>query len=122
MKAIFISRTRPLGAIGVLLLALSGLGAGQAPAVHKIEPPNWWVDFRSDLSLLLTGENLSGAQVVTASKAVKILGSDASANGHYLFVRLQILSSTPSTVLLDVNSASGSTSVRLPLLSRADSH
>lgn len=121
MKAIFISRTRPLGAIGVLLLALSGLGAGQAPAVHKIEPPNWWVDFRPDLSLLLTGENLSGAQVVTASKAVKILGSDTSANGQYLFVRLQVLSSTPSTVLLDVNTASGSTSARLPLLSRADS-
>ena len=105
----------------VLLLALSGLGAGQAPVVRKIEPPNWWVDFMPDLSLLLTGENLSGAHAATASKGVRILGSDASANGHYLFVRLQVLSPTPSTILLEVNTPSGSTSVRLPLLFRADS-
>jgi len=121
MKAIIISRTRLLGAMIVLLLALSGLGAGQAPVVRKIEPPNWWVDFMPDLSLLLTGENLSGAHAATASKGVRILGSDASANGHYLFVRLQVLSPTPSTILLEVNTPSGSTSVRLPLLFRADS-
>ncbi len=119
MKAIF--WIRPLGAIGILLLALSSLGAGQAPAVHKIDPPNWWVDFAPKLTLLLTGENLSGAQVATTSRTVTVLGSDASANGHYLFVRLQVSSSNPATPQLEVRTIYGSTTVRLPLLSRADS-
>src|SRR5208282_1639182 len=78
-------------------------------------------DFTPDLSLLLTGENLSGAHVTTTSKAVRILDSNASANGHYLFVQLQVSYSAPTTASLDLNTASGTTSVRLPILSRADS-
>jgi glycosidase len=95
--------------------------AASAPMVHKIDPPNWWVNYTPELTLLLTGENLSGAHVVSASKAVEVLSSDASQNGHYLFVRLKISASRSATGELKVNTASGSTSVRLPLLARADS-
>lgn len=92
-----------------------------SPAVRKIDPPNWWVNYTPELTLLLTGENLSGAHVVSASKSVAVLGSHVSQNGHYLFVRLKISNSQPVTVQLKVNTASGSTSVQLPLLERADS-
>ncbi len=92
----------------------------QAPAVHKVDPPNWWVNYTPELTLLLTGENLSAAHVVSASKSVSVLGSDASQDGHYLFVHLKISASRPATAQLRVNTASGSTSVQLPLLARAD--
>src|ERR1700684_3666324 len=72
-------------------------GAGQIPVVHKpvvhkIEPPNWWVNYTPELTLLLTGENLSGARVESATKGLTALGAEASANGHYLFVHLQLSS------------------------------
>ena len=92
------------------------------PVVRKIEPPNWWVNYTPELTLLLTGENLSDAHVGGASNGVRVVGSHASQNGHYLFVRLQLSSSRPETAQIEVNTASGSTSVQLQLLARADSH
>ncbi|MGA2357113.1 MAG: alpha-amylase family glycosyl hydrolase, partial [Terriglobales bacterium] len=90
------------------------------PAVHKVEPPNWWVNYTPDFTLLLTGENLFGARAVSASKGVVVRGVDGSANGHYLFVRLKISSSRTETAQLRLSTASGSTSIQLPLLARAD--
>ena len=89
---------------------VAGSGVLHAPVVHKIEPPNWWVNYTPELTLLLTGENLFGARVKSASKSVSVLGSEGSANGHYLFVRLKIssLSLRPEIVQLRLNSASGS--------------
>jgi glycosidase len=95
--------------------------APQGPAVHKTEPPNWWVHYTPDLTLLLTGENLFGARAMSASKGVAVLGADGSANGHYLFVRLKISSLRPETARLKLTTASGSTSIQLPLLARAQS-
>jgi neopullulanase len=115
-----ITATRALGAIAVVVLALSALMEAQTPAVRKIEPPNWWVNYTPEVTLLLTGEDLSAAHAVSASKSVSVLGSDASQNGHYLFVHLKISASRPATAQLRVNTASGSTSVQLPLLARAD--
>ncbi|MGA7630672.1 MAG: cyclomaltodextrinase N-terminal domain-containing protein, partial [Terriglobales bacterium] len=75
-------------------------GVLHAPVVRKIEPPNWWVNYTPELTLLLTGENLFGARAVSASKGVSVLGADGSANGHYLFVRLKISSLRPETAQL----------------------
>ena len=110
--------------IFVCLLSLPALAqlsdqAARPPVIHKIEPPNWWVNYTPELTLLLTGEDLSGAHVVSASKGVSVLGSDASQNGHYLFVRLKISTSRPVTAQLKLNTASGSASLELPLLARA---
>ena len=65
------------------------------PVVRKIEPPNWWVNYTPELTLLLTGENLSGARVESPTKGLTPLGAEASANGHYLFVHLQLNSDLP---------------------------
>ena len=107
-------------------------GTGQDPAVHKtedhkpviqkIEPPNWWANYTPALTLLLTGENLSGARVESPKKGLTVLGAEASANGHYLFVHLQLSSHlSAGTVSLRLNTAAGSTTVSLPLLARQDS-
>ena len=90
--------------------------------MHKIEPPNWWVNYTTELTLLLTGENLSGARVESPTKDVTVLGAEASANGHYLFAHLQLRSSLPAgNVSLHLITTAGSTAVALPLLARADS-
>ncbi|MGO9088935.1 MAG: alpha-amylase family glycosyl hydrolase [Candidatus Sulfotelmatobacter sp.] len=105
----------------VCLLALPVAGRAQEPAVRKIEPPNWWVNFTPELTLLLTGENLSGAQVESQTQNLDVLGTEASANGHYLFVRLKMGSSLGAgPAQLRLHTASGSTGVQLPLLSRED--
>lgn len=91
------------------------------PVVRKVDPPNWWVNYTPELTLLLAGDNLSGAHVVSAAKGIRVVGADASSNGHYLFVHLKISASRPATAQLKVDTASGSTSVQLPLLARGDS-
>ena len=109
-------------ALSLLLLCLftlpawpqSNAKAEQAPVVRKIEPPNWWVNYTPSLTLLLTGENLSGARVESPTKGLTPLGTEASANGHYLFVHLQLSSDLPSgTVPLHLITAAGSTTVSL---------
>jgi neopullulanase len=93
-----------------------------APVIHKLEPPNWWANFTPELTLLLAGENLSGARVESPVKDLVVLGSEASANGHYLFVRMRVNSSLhPGTVQLRVRTASGSTTVSFPISARHDS-
>ncbi|HSZ61446.1 MAG TPA: alpha-amylase family glycosyl hydrolase [Terriglobales bacterium] len=94
----------------------------QAPAVRKIEPPNWWVNYTPDLTLLLTGENLSGARVESPVKGLTTLGAEASSNGHYLFVHLQLSPDLPPGIVpLRLITSAGSTTVQLPFLARADS-
>jgi len=107
-----------------LIMAVLNVGAWAQPAplVKKIDPPNWWVNYTPELTLLLTGENLSGARVESPAKNVAVLGAEASANGHYLFVHLQLSSDLPSgTVPLRLITSAGSATVPLPLLARADS-
>jgi glycosidase len=95
--------------------------AAQVPVVHKVDPPNWWVNYTPELTLLLTGENLNGARVESPTKGLTGLGSEASANGHYLFVHLQLHSGLPAeTASLRVTTSAGSTTVQLPLLARDD--
>jgi neopullulanase len=109
----------------VCLLPLPALAqrpdqGARPPVIRKIEPPNWWVNYAPELTLLLTGENLSGAHLSTAGKGVRVIGSESSTNGHYLFVHLGLATSRPLTAILKVDTSSGSTSIELPLLSRSD--
>jgi neopullulanase len=119
MKSIFVNRL--LRAMSVFVLALSALVEAQSPAVHKVDPPNWWVNYTPELTLLLTGENLNGARVESPTKGVTALGAEASANGHYLFVHLLLSSKlSPGTVPLRLITSAGSTTMPLKLLARAD--
>jgi len=113
---------RPVTRLLILLCLLAlPCAAAQAPSVRKIEPPNWWVSFTPQVTLLLTGENLSGARVESGTAGVAVLDSPGSANGHYLFVHLQLDSAlAPGTVRLQLTTSAGSTTVQLPVSARAD--
>ncbi|MGH9643042.1 MAG: alpha-amylase family glycosyl hydrolase [Terriglobales bacterium] len=121
-------RTIALWLIVVCLLAVLGVsqqsaGAAAAPTVRKIEPPNWWTNYAPALTLLLTGDNLSGARVESSTSGATVENSHPSANGHYLFVRLRLSPNLkPGNISLHLRTAAGSTMVDLPLQARADPH
>ncbi len=106
----------------------------EAPVVRKIEPPNWWANYTPELTLLLTGENLKGARVVTKGPEATVLGSEGSANGHYLFVHLRLRNESAlrrkahlkkpvpkaENVNLRLTTAGGSTTLEFPLWTRKD--
>ena len=134
------NRTIALSLVLLCLVSLPGLSqqaskaAAGSPVVQKVEPPNWWIDYTPELTLLLSGENLKGVRVESKSAEVGVLGSQPSANGHYLFVHLRLKtqlrmrlrsrlkSSTPKPekVVFRLVSAGGSTTCELPLWARKE--
>jgi neopullulanase len=103
-------------------LTQTAVSGSQSPVIRKVEPPNWWIQYSPDLTLLLTGENLKGARVETSTTGISVVGADASANGHYLFVRLRLASDMRAgNVDLRIGTAAGSLVVQLPVRERADS-
>ena len=85
------SRTRQYAIFAlVLLLSLLSTGWAQTPVISKVEPPNWWVGLPHDPLLLLTGENLNGAQIATHYPGVTVQRLNTSADGHYLFARIHL--------------------------------
>ena len=110
----------------VCLLALpawpqGGASAAGVPVVRKIEPPNWWTNFTPELTLLLTGENFTGARVESTKNGVTVLDSEASSNGHYLFVHLRLRPDAPTGAAgLRIRTGAESTTIQLPLLTRGD--
>ena len=109
-----------------VFLFLSVALFAQAPKVTKIEPPNWWSNFPHTPMLLLTGENLGNAKVSTNYAHLRIAKSEASANGHYLFVYLGDTKSVkPGTAHLKLTTPAGTTTFdftfdkRAPLSGRA---
>ncbi len=93
---------------------------GQAPRVQKLDPPNWWVGFAPKVLLLVRGENLSGARVETSYPGVRVVRWEASRNGHYLFLWLEIAGTTaPGEVTFQIRSSVGKGGFRWPLWARA---
>ena len=91
------------------------------PLIHQIDPPNWWINYTPQLTLLLTGENLNAARVTTATPGVSVGGTKTSANGHYLFVPLQLGPRLHAgNIDLIVNTPGGDSRVQLPIFERAD--
>lgn len=113
-----IRRLRLFHALSLLFLASFALG--QQPIVRKVEPPNWWTKLTPELTLLVTGENLSGARV-EAPTTVTVLDSHASANGHYLFIHLRLSTDLAAgDAGLKVTNPSGMARIQLPVLERGD--
>lgn len=107
--------------LSVALLAVTAAAQTGIPFVRKIEPPNWWTRFTPTLTLLLTGENLTGSRVTSTTGGVTVTGSEGSTNGHYLFVHLKLAARLKaSPVKLQMRTAAGSITVQIPLMSRAN--
>jgi neopullulanase len=68
-----------------------------APRIDKIDPPNWWSGF-PDPMLLVRGENLGQAHFTVSGKAVSLLRSQVSANGHWAFLWLSTKDAPPQSL------------------------
>ena len=92
---------------GLALFGAACLAA--APAVTKVEPPNWWVPHTyNPVQILLTGSDLKGTAVTTAAKGFKIEVRTASEDGRYLFVYLTIAKDVrPGSYRLQLKNPSG---------------
>jgi len=93
---------------------------GNAPHVSKVEPPNWWTDFRPTVMLLLYGENLAAADIYVDYPGVSVVKTQTQPDGKHAFVWLNLDSATrPGDVVIRVKTAAGETRARLPLLQRS---
>jgi glycosidase len=92
-----------------LTLAWFALCTFAAPRIDKVEPPNWWVPHSyNPVQVLLSGSDLAGATVTSSSRGFKIEVRQASANGHYLFVYLDIAkNAAPGAHRFQVKTATG---------------
>src|SRR5690242_17797717 len=88
--------------------------------VTKVEPPNWWVGFAPEVMLLLSGQDLEATNVSCNLPTLRVLRTQATARGNYLFVWLKIGADTkPGTVVCRITAPKGTTSFELPLGARA---
>jgi glycosidase len=97
--------------------ATDGVAVASAgtPHVEKVEPPNWWIGL-PDPMLLLTGENLAGAQVSTSTPGVRAVRTLDGLSARYLFVWLEIAdTASPGTIKLDVSSSGVHQEIAFPL-------
>jgi glycosidase len=92
-----------------LLEAVLVAASYAAPSVTKVEPPNWWVHHTlNPVQVLLTGTDLAGASVTSATKGLRAEVRKISDNGNYLFAYLTIDPSLkPGKYRFQVKSAKG---------------
>lgn len=102
------------------LLPASPPHTSSAPEVIKVEPPNWWIGITPEVFLLLSGHNLEATQVNCNLLTVRVMRTQATAGGDYLFVWLKIGPSTRSgTAVCRITTPTGPTSFEVPLAARA---
>ena len=77
--------------LAATLLATCALAAGSAPAVDKVEPPNWWPNQSlNQVLLLIYGSALSGATVHAQNPCLAISDVRSNQRGTYLFANVAI--------------------------------
>lgn len=87
------------------------------PTVDQTDPPNWWSGLPNPM-LLLHGKNLAAAQVRTTVPGISVRRTKVSANGHWLFVWLDIAAAPAQHFDLIVRTLGGEATVPYQLAAR----
>ena len=92
--------------------AVTNVNVG-APVVTKVEPPTWWANHTiNPVRLLVRGQNLLGAQVLSSTPAIRPSNIRTNEAGTYLFVDLTITPNTRAgSYSLQLKTAEGSATV-----------
>ena len=99
--------------------AAQGVNNPNAPAVKKIEPPNWWVGLTPDVMLLLSGKDLEATHVRCNLPEIDVSRTQSAANGDYLFVWLKFGAGLKSgTAVCRITTPKGETTFELPIAAR----
>src|ERR1700719_859951 len=121
--------TRVRAIAGMILLA--GMASGvsvwaqgnanpDAPAVKKVEPPNWWVGLTPEVMLLLSGKNLRATHVSCNLRDVVVGRTESSGDGDYLFVWMKLGADLyTGTAVCRITTAHGQTTFELPIAARS---
>ncbi len=99
----------------ILNVVATSIVSAQAPAIEKVEPPNWWGNHSiNPVRLLIRGQHLGGARF-TCPK-VTCTGARVNDAGTYAFVDVTIpKAATPGSYPLTLRTANGSASVPFSL-------
>lgn len=108
---------RLLISFALILISLSFQCGMAQPVIDKVEPPSWWVRHTlNPIQVMLTGRDLTGA-TVTAPAGVTVRVRQASENGHYLFLYVDLSKADqPRKYTFQVKSASGQAAFDFALL------
>jgi glycosidase len=103
--------TRSASLVSLLCAFACVCAAQSAPAVLKVEPPNWWIGHSiNPVRVLVRGTNLSGARVEAVGAGLKTGLARINAAGTYLFVDVLIEpQAKPGRRALRITTASGMT-------------
>ena len=88
------------------------------PAITKIDPPGWFVGL-PDPMLLVHGEGLQQAQFAVEGEGVKLIRSEASANGHWAFLWIETGSAAAQTLRITAANSQGQAQTSFALASRS---
>lgn len=76
-----------------MVLFTSGLKASENESrITRIEPPSWWVGMKTQLTLMVYGDNLSGASVVSENNKITVKEVHNAESPNYLFIDLEVAS------------------------------
>ncbi len=105
----------------MLVAWLPGIALAQAPAVTKVEPPNWWAGSTvNPVRVMLRGQNLTGARLDCGR--LRCSNVKVNSSGTYLFADVAIGNNTrPGSYPLTVRSAAGSASAPFAIAPRLGS-
>lgn len=93
------------------------IASGALPCIDKIDPPNWWASMPSPM-LLLHGNHLADAHVDVAGSSISVTRTQASPNGHYLFLWLDTSKAAPQKITLRITTPAGSATAPFDLGAR----
>jgi glycosidase len=102
---------RSVALIALLLTIVPLCAAQSAPAVLKVEPPNWWAGHSiNPVRVLIRGRNLTGARVEAVGADLQTGLTRINAAGTYLFVDVVIdPQAKPGRRALRITTGSGTT-------------
>jgi neopullulanase len=103
------------------LCALVSSNVFAAPAIERIEPPNWWVGMhQARVQLMVHGANIALSTPSLDYPGVVLVGTTRSSNPNYLFLDLDIgTTALPGALSLRFTEDGQSTSREFSLLARA---
>ena len=83
------------------------------PSITKVEPPSWWARHSiNPVRLLVRGQNLAGARVLSTSPAINTSEVFVNREGGYLFVNVRISPTVrPGSYPLKLFTPQGSTTI-----------
>jgi glycosidase len=92
MKKSYLETFRRCAAlVALFFIATTVCSAQNAPAVLKVEPPNWWAGHSlNPVRVMIRGKNLTGARVEAIGVGLKIGLTRINPAGTYLFVDVMI--------------------------------